>query len=232
MWLYIMFRKYFLISLFLLHCQQTYAGGVALGATRLVYPRDQGQATLKIYNSDETSNYLVQSWISDDQGRKINDFIVTPPLFVIKANTDNIIKVVYTGNKENLPNNKEKLYFLNAKVIPSLTEEEQSISNALLISTTTKIKLFVRPSSINDNPLEAYKNMECSYSNNTVKINNPTPFYLNLVSLKIDGKDVSNSETISPKSSIFLKNKLNGKVLTYNFINDYGVQIKDRQCNL
>lgn len=227
-----MLKKCLLISLFLLYYQQTYAGGVSLGATRLIYPRDQGQAILKIYNSDNTSNYLVQSWISDDQGRKTNDFVVTPPLFVIKANTDNILKVVYTGNKENLPKNKEKLYFLNAKVIPSLTEEEQSISNALLISTTTKIKLFVRPSSINDNPLEAYKNMGCSYSNNTLKINNPTPFYLNLVSLKIDGKDVSNSETVPPKSSISLKNKLRGKVLTYNFINDYGVQIKDRQCNL
>lgn len=227
-----MFKNYLFILLSLFYCQQTYAGGVSLSATRLVYPSNQDQATLKIYNSDSAGNYLVQSWVSDEQGKKVNDFVVTPPLFVIKANNDNILKVVYTGDKNNFPKDKEKLYFFNAKVIPSLTEDERNINNALLISTTTKIKMFIRPDSISENPLEAYKSIKCSYSNDKIKIDNPTPFYINLVSLSINGEEISNSETIAPKSSVYLNNKLKGKILSYNFINDYGVQIKDRQCDL
>ncbi|WP_426817298.1 fimbrial biogenesis chaperone [Winslowiella sp. 2C04] len=216
----------------ILYCQQVYAGGVALGATRLIYPTEKDQATLKIYNSDDKSNYLVQSWISDQNDIKVSDFIITPPLFVIKAKSENVLRVVYTGDKKDLPKDREKLFFLNSKVIPSLTEGEQKIDNALLISTTTKIKLFIRPESIKENSLLSYEKLSCSYSNGQIKIDNPTPFYMNLVSLKVNGREISNAETISPKSSVNLNTKFKGPSLSYSFINDYGVQMKDGFCKL
>lgn len=226
----IMYKKFIYLFVSLFYCQQIYAGGVSLGATRLIYPTNQEQVTLKIYNSDDTGNYLVQSWVSDENGDKNTDFIITPPLFVIKSNNDNILKVVYTGSKDDLPKKQEKLYYFNAKVIPSLTEEENNADNALLISTTTKIKLLVRPDSIKDDSFESYKKLKCSYLNNTIKIENPTPFYMNLVSLSINNQEVSKSETIPPKESIYLNVKSKENNLSFNFINDYGVQIKNEQC--
>ncbi len=225
-----MFKKIVLIIPLLLGSQVIYASGVSLGATRLIYPTDKSQVTLKLYNSDKKSNYLIQSWVTDENNNKVSDFLITPPLFVIKSDTDNLLNVVYIGNKDSLPKDKEKLYYLNTKVIPSLTEEEQKIDNALLISTTTKIKLFVRPSNLDEDSFNSYTKLRCSYENNKLKIDNPTPYYMNLSSIKINGKEISPAETITPKASLFLNANDKFKNLTFNFINDYGVQAKDKQC--
>lgn len=208
-----------------------YAGGVSLGATRLIYNTDQNQQTLKIYNSDKNGNYLIQSWISDENGNKVSDFIITPPLFIIKSNSDSLLNIVFTEEKDKLPKDKEKLYFLNTKVIPSLTDDEQKKDNVLLISTTTKIKMFVRPSSINGSSFDSYKYLKCSYDKDRIKIENPTPFYINMVSLVNGSYQISNAETISPKSYVYVDNKNGKKELKFNIINDYGVQIKDQNCN-
>nr|WP_229655759.1 molecular chaperone [Pantoea sp. 201603H] len=226
-----MLKKIALITPLLLCCHSVNAGGVSLGATRLIYPIDKNQATLKIYNSDKDSNYLVQSWVTDENDKKVSDFIITPPLFVIQANTDSLLNVVYTGDKNKLYKNKEKLYYLNTKVIPSLTEEEKKIDNALLISTTTKIKLFTRPTNIDGDSYTSYEKLRCSYENNNLKIKNPTPFYMNLSSLSINGKEVLPAATIAPMTDFMLNTSDKSKSLKFNFINDYGVQIKDKQCN-
>lgn len=219
------------LALPLLICSQViYANGVSLGATRLIYPTDKNQVTLKLYNTDKKSNYLIQSWVTDENNNKVSDFVITPPLFVMKSDSDNLLNVVYTGNKEKLPKDREQLFYLHTKVIPSLSEEEQKIDNALLISTTTKIKLFARPSNLVEDSFNSYENLKCSYENNKLKIDNPTPYYMNLSSLKISGKEISPAETISPKTALFLNVSDKNKNITFNFINDYGVQAKDKQC--
>jgi len=226
-----MFKKITLIASLLFCCQSVYAGGVSLGATRLIYPIDKNQVTLKVYNSDKDSNYLVQSWVTDENNNKVSDFVITPPLFVIKSGSDSLLNVVYTGDKDKLPKDREKLYYLNSKVIPSLTEEEQKIDNALLISTTTKIKLFTRPTDLHNDSFTSYEKIKCSYVNNKLKIENPTPFYMNLSSLRVNGKEISAAETIAPMTAAFVNTSDKSKNLKFNFINDYGVQAKDKQCN-
>ncbi|WP_392565461.1 fimbria/pilus periplasmic chaperone [Utexia brackfieldae] len=212
--------------------QSAYADGVSLGATRVIYPSNQNQVSLKIFNSAPKNNYLVQSWVSDKDGNKVNDFVVTPPLFVLKGNTNSILRIVYTGDKNKLPVDKEKIYFFNAKVIPSLTEEQKNITNSLLISTTTNIKLFMRPANLTDDPLEAYKNIRCSYANNQIKIDNPTPYYMNLASFTVNGKEISKGETIPPKDAVYLKSTVKPNQLSFNVINDYGVQLANKVCPL
>lgn len=39
--------------------------GVALGATRVIYPAGQKQVQLAVTNNDENSTYLIQSWGND-----------------------------------------------------------------------------------------------------------------------------------------------------------------------
>ena len=175
---------------------------------------------------------MVQSWVSDDRNSKVKDFIITPPLFVIKASSDNLLKVVYTGDKDRLPKDRENIFYLNVKVIPSLSENEQKVQNALLISNTTRIKIFTRPDLLKDESIESYKDLTCNYESGKIKMNNGSPFYLNLVSLAINGKEFSEAVTIPPKSSVYLDNSIKGQYLTYNFINDYGVQIKNNKCML
>lgn len=59
--------------------------GVALGATRIIYPAGQKQVQLAVTNNDENSTYLIQSWVENADGVKDGRFIVTPPLFAMKG---------------------------------------------------------------------------------------------------------------------------------------------------
>ncbi|WP_392551468.1 fimbria/pilus periplasmic chaperone [Orbus wheelerorum] len=227
-----MLKKFIAVFLSIFLCQVAYAGGVSLGATRIIYPISANQVTLKVYNSDEKRNYLVQSWVTNSVDKKTNDFIITPPLFVIKADTNNVLRVVFTGNKDNLPKDRESLFYLYSKVIPS-TADLNSNQSALLISTTSKIKLFMRPSNLTvEEAMESYKKLKCSYQNNQIKIENPTPFYMNLVTLRVNNKEVSNAVMIPPMDSAQVKTTEKGNALIFNMISDYGAQIKDNSCAL
>lgn len=55
--------------------------GVALGATRVIYPAGQKQVQLAVTNNDENSTYLIQSWVENADGVKDGRFIVTPLCF-------------------------------------------------------------------------------------------------------------------------------------------------------
>lgn len=56
-----------LLSLCAVNC--AYAGGVALGATRVIYPQGDKQVSLPLTNSSDSTNFLIQSWVSDAAGK-------------------------------------------------------------------------------------------------------------------------------------------------------------------
>lgn len=83
------------------------AGGIALGATRVIYPADAKQTSLSISNSDTKERYLVNSWIENSAGAKEKSFVVTPPLFVSEPKSENTLRIIYAG--EPLPKDRESL---------------------------------------------------------------------------------------------------------------------------
>jgi len=81
-------------------------------------------------------------------------FLITPPLFRLDAKEDNVLRVVRTGG--NLPGDRESLYWLNIKAIPSSKHVEGM--NTLQIAINTRIKLLYRPSSIQGKPEDVADN--------------------------------------------------------------------------
>lgn len=206
------------------------AAGVSLGATRLIFPTNKEKISVKSYNTDSQNSYLIQSWVSDENGNKVEDFLVTPPLFIQKNNSDNVLGIVFSGNKNDLPKDREKVYYFNSKVIPSLSKSEQEIPNALLIATTTNIKLFMRPPQLADGSLEAYKKLSCNYKLNSVVVENNSPYYMNLMNMNSNGSLISNGIMVPPFDSKEIQTKTQVKSMTYEFINDYGVRSELLNC--
>ncbi|WP_164720208.1 fimbria/pilus periplasmic chaperone, partial [Enterobacter hormaechei] len=68
------------------------AGGIALGGTRVIYPQGDKQASLAIINSSTNTTFLIQSWVSNAEGAKSADFVITPPLFVIHPKKENTLR--------------------------------------------------------------------------------------------------------------------------------------------
>ena len=119
------------------------AGGIALGATRVIYPADAKQTSLSISNSDTKERYLVNSWIENSAGAKEKSFVVTPPLFVSEPKSENTLRIIYAG--EPLPKDRESLFWMNVKAIPSVNKNSLEGKNVLQLAILSRIKSAANP---------------------------------------------------------------------------------------
>ncbi|MCG3098068.1 molecular chaperone [Enterobacter sp. DRP3] len=212
-------RHGYLLSTLLLAAATAHAG-VIINGTRLVYMGDKKESSLGLSNPD-TTDYLVQSWV--DSGGKTPGkapFLITPPLFRLDAKQDNVLRVVRTGG--NLPEDRESLYWLNIKAIPSSKHVEGM--NTLQIAINTRIKLLYRPAAVKGKPEEVADKLEWHREGNDLVVNNPTPFYMNFQKVTLNGHKVSKATWAVPETETHfaLSGNVGGSTVAYSIITDYG----------
>ncbi len=206
-----------LAGLALLPVQSFAAGGIALGATRVIYPQDATQTSLPISNSSPSQQFLINSWIEDASGKKDKTFVVTPPLFVSDAKSENTLRIIYAGPA--LARDRESLFYLNVKAIPSLDQSQVAGKNILQLAILSRIKLFVRPENLPMQSIDAPGKLTFSHAGSEIKVTNPTPYYVTLVNISSADKKVSGL-MVAPMAAANLN--ASGSQLTFQSINDYG----------
>jgi len=200
---------------------QSHAGeGIQLGATRVIYKSGDSMASIDVMNSEKIA-YLIQSWVAkstDSRIKEKTDFIITPPLFKLEPNSDNTVRIMYTGNS--LPKDRESVFWLNVNAIPST---EKTDKNHLVISLKTQIKLFYRPDELKGDANSAYKNILFEEKNGLLVIKNPTPFAVSFQDILINGRSLTENTMVLPFSSLETNKKVSaGQTIVWNAINDYG----------
>lgn len=194
--------------------------GIVIGGTRLVYDGGQKEASLGINNPDKVP-YLVQSWVdtSSQAGAAKAPFIITPPLFRLDGEQSNILRVVRAGG--NLPSDKESLYWLHVKSIPS---GKKDAVNTLQIAVKTSIKLIYRPAGLAGSLEQAAKGLRWQRSGNVLEVTNSSPYYLTFFKVKINDSLVKSATMVAPQSSerFELPTGSSGGALSWQIINDYG----------
>lgn len=214
-------RVIFLLIAITISISNAQAGSATVGGTRLIYNADQSLASIAVKNPDE-SPYLIQSWVTKtpESQNGEDSFITTPPLFRLDAKSENAVRVVYNG-KTPLPQDRESLFWLNIKSIPSTSQSNDK--NMLVIAVKTQIKLFYRPTGLKGNPNMTYKQLQFINTNGKLVINNPTPFVISLNELLVNGTKVPEQLTILPFSDQPVKfNVKTGDKVSWKAINDYG----------
>jgi fimbrial chaperone protein len=203
------------------------AGGVALGATRVIYPTGEKQVSLPVINSSDTNTFLIQSWVGSESGAKSSDFILTPPLFVMHPKKENTLRIMYVGPA--LPADRETVFYLNSKAIPSV-DKSQLKGNTLQIATQSVIKLFMRPKSLPSRSVDAPKTLTCRTGAGKVTVNNPSPYYVSLVQFYVGGQKVPNS-MVPPKGSLSVAVP-GGKsgAVSFQTVNDFGANTPKQTC--
>lgn len=195
--------------------------GVIIGGTRVIYEGTKKEASINLNNPDKIP-YLVQSWVENEDGmRESIPFIATPPLFRLDTGQQNVLRIVNTGS---LPDDKESLYWLNIKTIPSM--QRQSNENTLQIAVKTRIKLVYRPSKLSGKtPENVAEELKWSISGNRISVTNPTDFYMHFSSIKVANKSVENPTYVAPGATknfeMISQVDKHGKI-TWQLINDYG----------
>lgn len=192
--------------------------GIVIGGTRIIFEGNKKEATISVSNPDEIP-YLVQSWIEPAAGsQEAAPFIVTPPLFRLNKGQQNMLRVVRKGN---LPEDKESLYWMDVKGIPSAVRHE----NTLQIAVKSRFKLIYRPAALKDSSAEEQaEKLVWQKSGNQVRITNPTPYVINFNQIVVDGKALEDVTYVAPASSAVFKlpESVSGGAVTYKLINDYG----------
>jgi len=212
--------KVVMLFIFSLMCSNVSYAGVALGATRVIYPAGQKQVQLPVTNNDQESTYLIQSWVEDANGKKEGTFIVTPPLFTMKGKKENTLRIIDVTNGQ-LAKDRESLFWLNVKAIPAV-DKDLLKSNNLQIAIVSKIKLIYRPSDLDLPPEEAPSKVRFKRVGNLLTIKNPTPYYLTLTEINA-GTRVLENALVPPMGKIQMTIPADsGSEITYKAINDYG----------
>ncbi|KNC06503.1 hypothetical protein AC791_18140 [Klebsiella sp. RIT-PI-d] len=204
---------------------KAWAGGVALGATRVIYPQGDKQVSLPVNNSSASNVFLIQSWVANADGTKSADFVVTPPLFVIHPKNENVLRIMYVGPA--LPTDRESVFYLNSKAIPSVDKHKLQ-GNVLQIATQSVIKLFIRPANLPSSSVDAPAAMRCHLENGHVTLFNPSPYYISLVELYIGNVKQTNT-MVPPKGSLILNAPGDGRV-KFETVNDFGADTPSQTC--
>ncbi len=93
-----------------------------------------------------------------------------------------------------IPNDRETLFALSIASIPSGRVEDRSVKVALRSS----FKLFWRPASLTSSPDKAWQQVSWLRDAQGVTASNPTPFYINLAQVKVNGSPVDDAGVIPP----------------------------------
>lgn len=225
------------IMLSVISSQVSYAA-IALDRTRVVFNESDKSISLNISNENNQLPYLVQAWIEDENGKKINSPItVVPPLQRLEAQAKSQVRLLTLPDISKLPKDRESIFYFNLREIPPRSDKP----NTLQIALQTKVKLFYRPVAIIVNEVDHtapwQEKLLMKREGKKYSLENPTPYYVTIVSATTGTKkDINefNPLMLSPFSSGYLNVTAqqlgDSPILTY--INDYGGHPQlSFQCN-
>lgn len=125
------------------------AQGVSLGKTRVIF--SEGSSSESVYiSNDDNQPYLIQAGITEYiDGNLSSNFIVTPPVFRLENKSVSSLRILLKDIQD-LPNDKESLFYLNTKIIPSTKRPNESElqESKLVLITNFVIKVIYRPENI------------------------------------------------------------------------------------
>lgn len=207
---------------------------VVIAGTRVIYPADQREVTLRLDNRGELPA-LVQVWVDD--GNKDTPiaqlkvpFVITPVISRIEARNGQTLRLSYTGDAK-LPTDKESVYWLNLLDIPPQSTKKAD-ANLLQMALRTRIKIFFRPTALDaDGAAAAISTLRWTPAANGLQASNSSAYYVNVASVtySLAGRKLSSVEggMVAPGKTQLFKFGAPGSVpqgtqLHYTAINDFG----------
>jgi len=210
--------------LYISFCNQSMAAFV-LNGTRFIYEEGKKNTSFEVTNNADRT-YGGQVWIENPSQNNGVYMVPQPPFFKVGAKQKQIIRIMNTDS--NLPKDRESLFWLNVQEVPPKPEVKDGEGSVLAIAMNTRVKLIYRPGSIKDGRKDAEKKLKLEHRGKETWLINPTPYYMAVVSVKHDGKDITLSDNVmkevaqlKPFSDVNLGKKMNGKIRV-DAVNDWG----------
>ncbi|KPC03074.1 Chaperone protein PapD [Pseudomonas amygdali pv. lachrymans] len=203
---------------------------LTVNATRIVFDGDKRSTSVVISNPSDRP-FAVQTWVNTEADDTVTvvPFAPSPPLFRLNPGKEQHVQI--NGLPQDLPSDRESLFYFNVQEIP---QANSSQGNVLNIALRTRIKLFYRPALLTDNPTARLKDLQWSVRQIAGKAEltamSPTPFHVSFIRLDVSGggrtEKVSEVAMLGPFSSRHYKlnetKAVPGLQVVFAAINDYG----------
>ncbi|WP_246104008.1 fimbrial chaperone [Yersinia kristensenii] len=211
----------------LLFVTQLSHAAFVLNGTRFIFNGDKKAITVEVDNQGPTT-YGGQVWIDSqggDDAANVN-FMPAPTFFTVDGGKKQVIRILGLNLAE-LPQDRESLFWINVQEIPPAPTGE---GNKLAVAINTRVKLIYRPASLIAGRVDAEKTLQLKKSSGYLMLKNPTPYYLAISSVQLNGKKIElkkeddrNIATLKPMSEVTIKTPLDSSgELILNAINDQG----------
>ncbi|MBL5903994.1 molecular chaperone [Serratia fonticola] len=231
-------NPYIILALVLSHYVSYASASVIIHGTRVVFPSDKQEVSLRIEN-DNSLPVLVQAWVDDGHSAMSakmpkTPFAITPPMFRMEPNQGQSLRIIYNGSIS--VKDRESVFWVNVFEIPPTDANNKE--NSLQLAFRSRIKLFYRPAELaTPKTDELAKKMQCTGNKETPQMltlscKNTSPYYLSFsqVDVMVNNKPVSVSlqrfGMIAPFGSLSTKVKVPESTLpmklNYLLINDQG----------
>ncbi|GHE20788.1 molecular chaperone [Halomonas urumqiensis] len=203
---------------------------IVIGGTRVIYPENQREVSVALNNSGDTPS-LVQAWVDEGDASVSPDdsaapFVIFPPISRVEPDAGQTLRLVFSG-EGSLPADRESLFWLNVLDIPPRPQAgEEGSRNFMQLAFRSRIKLFYRPASLEGRASGAPEQLRWRVAGGELRVDNPTPYHVNLSGLIVGGREVDIGEgLIPPRGSTTyplpagVSSPRQGEL---TFINDYG----------
>lgn len=210
-------------------------GGISLGGTRLIFDGSKESASMTVTNSSAADVWLMRFWVSPygdkpDRGEKKQTMplVVTPPLY--RLDPKSAVQLRVNRLADTLPGDRESVFYLNNLAIPPKKGAEnyqKAIQNGLQFAVNTRIKLFYRPAAISD--VSAVKaapgKLTVTQSGKRVVVKNPTPWFITLSQMSVNGKTVGadTDSMIAPFGELSMSTSVEHGTFSYSTVDDFGM---------
>lgn len=193
--------------------------------TRVVF--DHGKTasqSVVMTNNSKTQPYLAQTWIEDSNGVKITEPLIALPILQrINPNQDKQVKVSLVGQVNNLPQDRESLFYFNALGVPP---KASGGGNVVAIVMQSKLKLFYRPKGLAEYPTSNgwLEEIVIRKNGNGLVIQNPSAYHAVLYGITSSGnkKIIEKELIIKPFSSEDYNVRVVGNTLNLFYVSDFG----------
>lgn len=225
--------RYLNIALFIYLIMSYAHAGVSIDGTRIIFPSQSKSVNVQLSNADDKPA-LVQTWIDIGDPKTIPHadqvpFVLNSTLTQVEAKKAQIVRILALETAK-LPQDRESVYWFN---MLDITPEDPALkeNNHLSVSLRTRIKLFYRPHQLAISPVLAQQSVQFNYdqSTQTVKMHNPTPYYITVVQVESGQNQAfasaENAIMLAPFTSTPLKDfKLDAasQHIAYEVLNDLG----------
>lgn len=176
-----------LLGLMLLAGAQAQAG-VTAERTRVIFDEGQREASLALVNQNSYP-VIVQTWIDDgdlDAAPQTAQapIMPLPPVFRLNPGQQRSLRLLYTG--EQLPRDRESLYWLNLYEIPPQSSDPLAEGQSrLTVTLRTQMKVIYRPRSLMKDAEEAPGKLVFRKAGQAVQVENPTAYFITLAGAEV-----------------------------------------------